>query len=404
MTVFKCPPGEDVEDFNIRTGLPQFPSSSDEEEQFESYPEEQDSFLDSLASHLEYCKAFINRSISRWTLSLPDLNGNRLIRQPIVSKLSHDALHPALLRYVQDGVSMLKLSERFRAPENWQERISQAIASEPVQRQLHGIRTLPPGTAEMVIQTRFQSLFQHLASALGIEVYFEGQRKIGVGGILALNYLDVKGETDLCILDERGICLTVFEFKTSEAFEADNWYRACRGTQLLTAMFHYNAPTFLVSPMSWKLFYENEARDALFTFPTMRSSGFDFSGPFENSLQLGTVGTEMLTTVGLTLLAGTTERADLVTQCTPKKQILEKIERSVEKKREIDKTEPPTKFANTSKLVPKFLTGKQNGIAMYQNVRLYSDEELDTMDMDKLSPKAHLYSFAESFGNQLNGL
>ena len=65
----------------------------------------------------------------------------------------------------------------------------------------------------------------------------EYSRKMAVGGILAHSQYDIKGETDLCIVNRDGEVVAVFEFKTPEEFTVDNWYRKCRGSQLLTALY-----------------------------------------------------------------------------------------------------------------------------------------------------------------------
>jgi hypothetical protein len=45
------------------------------------------------------------------------------------------------------------------------------------------------------------------------------------------------------------------------------WYQSTRGTQILTALYTFNCPTFLFTQEIWKVFVENQGRTSIKTFP-----------------------------------------------------------------------------------------------------------------------------------------
>ena len=70
--------------------------------------------------------------------------------------------------------------------------------------------------------------------------------------------------------------LIATEAKTTLTFPRQpEWYKNSRGAQALIAVYVYNAPTFLYSNRSFKVFVENLDRDKIFTFPFAGRIGFD---------------------------------------------------------------------------------------------------------------------------------
>ena len=296
------------------------------------------------STHLQYCKRFIDEHISGWNVESPNENGIQLVINPTVSELPHDALHPALLRCVGDVGGINNLAEILSAPSDWEQLIRLAYETNRIPAQLNQVRSLPAGTGKGEIQERFVDIIRSLAHALNLSVKPEGRKKMAIGGILAYPEFDIKGEADICLFNEEGECVAVFEFKTPEEFYNDNWYRDCRGAQILTALYHFNAPTFLVTPTQWKLFIENQARDSILTLPTLRSIGETvISGPFANSMQIGSIGREFLLAVGLCMLSKPSPLSSEKFLETPRNNILEENKRKRSETQKNSDEGPPSK-------------------------------------------------------------
>ena len=383
MPVFQCPEGEGIEDIQVRVNMFEDISraSSDEESSVAAY-ESPDEFLGDLSDHLAYCQRFISNSISRWTvLPIDNIKQTQLVKTPTASKLPHDAIHPALLRHIQDGGGLDMIAKRLNAPDNYEQKLIDILAAGDslVPRRLNDLQSLPEGSLERDIQSELQNLLLDLGREMGVYVKCFSSRKMAVGGILAFNHFDIHGETDICLINGDNECIAVFEVKTPETFGVDNWYRNCRGAQVLTALYHFNAPLFLVTGHIWKMFHENATRNAIYTHPTERSAGGTYTGPFANSLKVGSVGREFLKAIIICILArpGTRPPAGDIQPATPVRNTessRHKMEHSEYKTRDM-KTPKDTLRVN-----PSYYSGKENGVAMYTQVRLFNLKEIEAID------------------------
>ena len=391
MPVFQCPEGEGLEDIQVRVNMFEdiSPASSDEESSVTAH-ESPDEFLGDLSDHLGFCQRFLSNTISRWNvLPMDNIKQTQMVKSPTASKLPHDAIHPALLRHIQDGGGLDMIAKRLNAPDNYDQKLSDmlAVGHSLIPHRLNVLQSLPEGTLEREIHAAIQNLLQVLGNELGVSLECFSTREMAVGGILAFNHFDIHGETDICLINGDNECIAVFEVKTPESFGVDNWYRNCRGAQVLTALYHFNAPLFLVTSHIWKMFHENASRNAIFTHPTERSAGGTYTGPFANSLKVGSVGREFLKAIIICILARPGTRPLLrdipSTPVRNTESSRQKMERSEHRKRE-NKTQKGTLRVN-----PSYYSGKENGVAMYTQVRLFTSEEIEALNRRESSDAKH---------------
>ena len=78
------------------------------------------------------------------------------------------------------------------------------------------------------------------------------------------------------------------------------WYHGSRGIQVLSALYAFNAPTFLFTQKQWKLFVENKERNAVLTYPYNDDVNHT---PHVNSSLVYPMGTTFLKTIVICLLS-----------------------------------------------------------------------------------------------------
>ena len=272
------------------------------------------------------------------------------------------------------------IAKRLNAPlENERKLIDiLAVGDSLIPHRLNVLQSLPEGSRDCDMRSSLENLLQVVGNELRVSLECFSSRKMAVGGMLAYNHLDIHGETDICLINGDNECIAVLEVKTPETFGVDNWYRDCRGTQVLTALYHFNAPLFLVTGHVWKMFHENTNRNAIFTHPTERSAGGIYIGPFPKSLKVGSVGREFLKAIIICILSRPGTRPSL--RDLPSIPIRDtessrhKMEHSENRTRDM-KTPKDTLRVN-----PSYYSGKENGVAMYTQVRLFNLEEIEAID------------------------
>jgi hypothetical protein len=124
-------------------------------------------------------------------------------------------------------------------------------------------------------ETKVERIFRRIVSDISVILENHVQEgynslQIGVGGLLVEEGFDYRSVPDSYFELRRapgGVVLAT-EAKISETFPpSQDWYQDSRAIQTLCALYAYNAPTFLYSSRSFKLFVENKERDTVFTFP-----------------------------------------------------------------------------------------------------------------------------------------
>jgi hypothetical protein len=224
-----------------------------------------------------------------------------LITQPAASNMSHRLLNPFIYRNIRNVGTLNDLAALLDTPDDWEERCNNVIADSRIVSQMEYFRNLPDDTAESTIQVHFVGLVSAISVYLGILILPDTETKIIVGGILARVQYDLRSKTDPHVLNTSGRNLIASEAKTHRTFGiGEMWYHQSRGIQVLSAMYAFNAPTFLFSHRQWKLFVENTERNAIFTFPYNDNPEHT---PHVNSSQIEPMGTTFLKAIVICLLS-----------------------------------------------------------------------------------------------------
>ncbi len=154
-------------------------------------------------------------------------------------------------------------------------------------------------------------------------------------------------------------------------------------------MYAFNCPTFLLTQTKWKLFFENEDRDRVFTFP------YDTDPLLSTRLKAnlsGSVGRTFLKVIVICLLSGirNSERTtDKVKSITPvkdslvKKRYIETSERPRPTKKQKDEAGASTSDTHHVPKAPRFVAGFLNGQPVYQEIRIRSAEEVAEIEKEE---------------------
>ena len=166
------------------------------------------------------------------------------------------------------------------------------------------------------------------------------------------------------------------EVKTHQSFAPQEmWYHGSRGVQLLSALYSFNCPTFLLTHKQWKLFVENSERNDVFTFPFNDDPN---DSPSFNSTLVYPMGKTFLKAIVICLLSkrisikkslSVSAIAESSTVPTPQKIKItkRKYKESPEKSKR-----KSSRIANQKhgKKVPTFISGYQDGVPIYSVVRV----------------------------------
>jgi hypothetical protein len=233
---------------------------------------------------------------------------------------------------------------------------------------------------------------------MGLKILVTHGNKMAVGGILAYNQYDVKGATDIVVRNRDGAVLLVMEVKTEESFGRHNWYRDHRAAQVITPLYHFNAPVFLINNKHWKLFYENNERNAIYTYPTK----IHRTNPFLNSLMLFPVGYELIKAIIICLSAKRAEDKPVLSFAASSNE----LPLSPEEERKIpDSCEKPTKRIRTeSRPIPSFQFINDKGELETVHARLYEEDDVNGLDwhqtIEKTEDKENTLKVVDNVGDE----
>jgi hypothetical protein len=277
---------------------------------------------------------------------------------------------------------MTDIANILGAPDDFDARFAEMIAL-PTSRVLVSLQrliNLPDGSQEDIVQDAVLGVIIAVANALNVGVDPSTNTRMAVGGILAINKYNIKGKTDICISNSDGVKLLVIEVKTKEAYTGtDNWYRQCKSPQVLTALYHFNAPTFLATNRCWKLFFENSERNEIFTYPTARQLGDDEPNDFTNLLHTETMGRQFIRMLIICLTAKPAKPVESFEFKSPAKNVVapNRIPDS-----SVKPPPPPAKKPRTkdSQKNPTFRYVNGSGEVEVSRVRLFDNEAIAAMD------------------------
>jgi len=227
-----------------------------------------------------------------WSVSSPDVLGNRKIRRPTTCKIPHLATHSALIKLIKPSPRLEDFARMIGSPTDFSTILHALLAesNSGIRGYLNKLNRLPDDATKSDVQSALIDLIEQISAELGITVITRLSQKMAVGGILAYSQYDIRGEADICIYNTDNICLLVIEVKTRKAFHDERWYHDSRATQTLTPLYHFNAPTFLATTDQYKLFFENSKRDSIYTHPSFHEA----ISEFHKTIKIGIVGEDFL--------------------------------------------------------------------------------------------------------------
>jgi hypothetical protein len=177
-------------------------------------------------------------------------------------------LNPYIYRMAQEIASLNALATLLDTPSDWESRYNEVVQDRMILNQMACFRDLPDGTSESDIHAGFLGIVNAIATRLPVRIRSRRETRIVVGGLLVKHEFDLRSNTDPHFENEHGRDLLASEVKTKESFiEGLNWYEHCWGVQVLSALYAFNCPTFLLSQSDWKVFVEKPDRRGILTFP-----------------------------------------------------------------------------------------------------------------------------------------
>jgi hypothetical protein len=328
---------------------------------------------------------------AKWRISPDDQNGNAMLQSHRASKVNDKTVHGALVVGLKESPpGMFGVARIIKAPEDFESKFPavMAFANGLIGRRMDALRSIPPGSLESLVQDALAQLVDAIALGLGLEVEVTTKRRVAVGGILAENKYDVRGETDICV-HRCNRCLMVIEVKTKDIFgSGDAWYRKCRAAQILAPLYHFNAPTFLATTEYWKLFYENKQRDSIFTYPTARLLGVPQPSDFTNILAIEGMGRQFVKMVIICLTASDAEECEQNLTRSPERALNSaySVGAVPDSAKKADKPEsaPKKPRRDDPKPNPTYYSTKEDGQTERIQVRLFGEEALALMDWKQI--------------------
>lgn len=308
----------------------------------------------------------------------------QLIVRPTASLLYHNSLNPYLYRTVGDIPDMNHLATLLRAPLDWQAQYDRVFANRCIADALTAFMALPDDTPEITIEHAFVGIVSNIAILLGLSIGSTSQTKVVVGGPLAKHEYDLRSSTDTHFFKLfSNIKMIASEAKTKKSFPPLHvWYNTSRGVQVFAALYAHGCPTFLYTQDQWKIFVENDARNAILTYP------FDYTQELAHtgSVWAHRMGPTFIRAIVICLLSTrneqvhTPEKIPLVFETpqtragragqnpSPEDQPAHEVRRSARLKKK------------SRTLMPSFLSGYKNGVPVYSDIRVYTAEEVAAID------------------------
>ena len=192
---------------------------------------------DVILASLEYNTERLDENISSFKLRNVSVCDGReicLIERPTASHISHKLLNPYLYRNVKDLGSLDDFAQFIGAPTSWEYTFEQKVRWSPVVfKQFRDLQKLPDNAPEALIQECLSSLMLSLGACLANgDLYARRETQVIVGGILAREEFDIRGQVDPYYLNHNGQYVLGTEVKTHESFgKQEVWYHKSRGAQ-----------------------------------------------------------------------------------------------------------------------------------------------------------------------------
>ncbi|KAI3648021.1 hypothetical protein MP228_008242 [Amoeboaphelidium protococcarum] len=360
-----------------------------------------------LQSHCSKLDEFVQKDSVRVS-SLSDDNGSskqvRVIVSPHASKLKHILFHLALYRNIlsldhgdaglDNLATLLKVSR-----EEWVKHWQQVSNNQTVQMYL---KILQQAESKPDINNFIVILVCHIAITLQVAARLSAEHKSRIGGLMAKSEYDYQSCMDVCFQDCNHASFTLLgtELKSRDAFpDNQHWYQDSRTAQMFAALYSLNAPIFLLSPVRFKIFVENEGRNEVYTYPFSADDGANASEPIGDRLvkaliicllrkpseqQLGLVSRLSKTPAAKSihspeqqsqrLVSGRKRSQQFIPDSIQKVKVGKRVRHADNNDDNIDEKgieEKRTDMSNAARIVPRFKCGEAvDGSILYQEVRV----------------------------------
>ncbi|KAI3632188.1 hypothetical protein MIR68_010024 [Amoeboaphelidium protococcarum] len=364
-----------------------------------------------MSAKLQANRVYLDEEAGVWQFvespnaSLGDI---QIVKKPTASAMMHLVLNPFIYRSLQPIDSLGALAAIVGAPSNWLDIVNQKVMNNSkIQRLYREFVSLNLSGSESIIQDSFDALVVQVGSCLDITVRGFHNQSFVIGGILSRPHYDIRGRSDTLFRGWSGNALLATECKKASAFPTDKpWHHGSRGIQMISTMYRAGCPTILYSQQAFKVFVENDAREAIHTWPFGSSDSADDREPYSKEMVARSYCIEQMTGVILSVISicllacGDDDRdVSLEDDLSQTKTPLKSYEfqstgistgKQIGNKRKRD-GEDDQKVARSQKLQliqPKFLSGFINIAPMYSRVRIMPEDEVRDLeqlliDLDK---------------------
>ena len=224
-----------------------------------------------------------------------------LVKKPTASELSHRDLNPSIYKRIQNVGQLDDLAQLLKSDSDWEEKYNLVIKDSAIVFHFNNFCNAKDDYSEWCLRLQFMCLAMIIGMKLGIETCSTPNINIMIGGILANHQYDIRSCTDMIMCNMHGVNLLAAEVKTNRSFSPEDvWYHGCRGIEVVSSIYAHNCPTFLITPKQWKLFVENDDRNAILTCPFSRKL---YRSAHMNSNVMHPMGTTFLKVIVICLLS-----------------------------------------------------------------------------------------------------
>ncbi|KAI3630170.1 hypothetical protein MIR68_011605 [Amoeboaphelidium protococcarum] len=413
---------QDIINIRVNSDIDSYISESDAESQVSVESLElpvdvnlEDDLNQLMTARLHANRVYLDEEADAWEFLEPDnattFGAIQIVKKPTASQMMHLVLNPFLYRSLQPIDSLDALAAIVGAPTNWLDIAEEKVLNNPIIRRLYRVLTsIDFSGSESAIQDSFDVLVAQIGSCLGITVQYIHNQSFIVGGVLARSKYDIRGRSNTIFKGWSGNALLATECKKASAFPVDKlWHHGSRGIQTISTMYRSGCPTILYSQKAFKVFVDNESRDAIHTWPFGDSDSADNREPYSRQMVAHSYSVQQMTSVILSVISicllacGDDDRDssledDLGLMQTPSKSFeyqsnVVSTGKQVGNKRKRDGMDDDKKVSRAQKLSltqPKFASGFDDGVPVYTYVRVMPDDRVSVLeqlfiDVDKNS-------------------
>ncbi|KAI3643818.1 hypothetical protein MP228_009982 [Amoeboaphelidium protococcarum] len=360
---------------------------------------------DSMEVKLNTNRQYLDEIVHEWEFMgsssiVPDTV--RVIKKPTASQLQHLVLNPYLYRGLQQITSLEHLAEIVGAPSTWFGTYTENVMNNAlIRRYLRNFVDLEDNSPKIVVQSAFDDLVRYIGFQLGISVTSSYSSPFVVGALFADPTYDVRGQSDTIFKGLSGNPLLATETKRATAFPISKlWHHGSRGIQTLCSLYRTGCPTILYSQKCFKVFVENDSRDAILTWPFNSGNVNQSDQPYSRERAARSYSLQVMTSVimqviTICLLAGgeddeVSSLMPVAVEATPLKNIqapitgaftLEK-EQGRKRKREDDAlSKKQGRSGSLRNIVPQYISGyRDDGQPIYTKIRVMNESQLEELE------------------------